>query len=105
GDRLGVARSALGCFGVMICADAFVEGEIIARALARMGAEILLSPCAWAVPPDHDNARTPYGDLWRNCYGSVARDFQLWIAGVSNVGPIRSGPWAGHPCIGCSLLV
>jgi predicted amidohydrolase len=105
GDRLAVADTALGRIGVMICADAFAPGQPISRALGLMGAEIILSPCAWAVPADHDNVREPYGELWRDNYGPVARDIRLWIAGVSNVGPIRSGAWAGRRCIGCSLLV
>ena len=105
GDRLAVAHTPLGCLGVMICADAFARGQIVSRTLGLMGAQMILSPCAWAVPADHDNAREPYGQLWRDHYGPVARDFRLWIAGVSNVGPIRCGPWAGRKCIGCSLLV
>ena len=105
GDRLAVAHTSLGCFGVMICADAFAPGQVISRTLGLMGADIILSPCAWAVPADHDNAREPYGQLWRDCYGPVARDFRMWIAGVSNVGPIHSGTWAGRKCIGSSLLV
>jgi predicted amidohydrolase len=27
------------------------------------------------------------------------------VVGVSNVGPIAAGPWAGRQCIGCSLAV
>lgn len=105
GDRLAVAQTTLGCFGVMICADAFAPGRVISRALGLMGADIIFSPCAWAVPANHDNAQEPYGQLWRDHYGPVAREFNLWIAGVSNVGPIANGPWAGRKCIGCSLLV
>lgn len=105
GDRLQVARTALGCFGVMICADAFARGQVISRSLGLMGAEVILSPCAWAVPADHDNARQPYGQLWLDNYCPVARDFRLWIAGVSNVGWLTDGPWAGRKCIGCSLVV
>ena len=70
-----------------------------------MGAKVILSPCAWAVPADHDNYREPYGQLWLDNYCPVARDFRIWIAGASNVGPLTAGPWAGHKCIGCSLLV
>lgn len=105
GDRLGVAHTELGTIGLMICADAFARGQVIARTLGLMGAALIVSPCAWAVPADHDPTKEPYGQLWRDCYGPVARDFQLWIAGVSNVGQIRGGPWAGRKCIGCSLLV
>jgi len=105
GDRLTVADTALGRIGVMICADAFAPGQVISRTLGLMGADLIVSPCAWAVPADHDNTREPYGQLWLDNYGPVARDFKLWIAGVSNVGPIANGPWAGRKCIGCSLLV
>ena len=105
GDRLGVVDTALGRIGVMICADAFAPGQVVSRTLGLVGAELILSPCAWAVPADHDNQREPYGQLWRDNYGPVARDFRLWIAGVSSVGPITGGPWAGRCCIGNSLLV
>ncbi|AMY10655.1 (R)-stereoselective amidase [Luteitalea pratensis] len=105
GDRLGVVDTRLGRIGLMICADAFAPGEVVSRTLALMGADMILSPCAWAVPPDHDHARAPYGDLWRRCYGIVAREHSVWIAGASNVGPITFGAWDGHACIGCSLVV
>ena len=105
GDRLQVAKTSLAVFGVMICADGFARGQVISRTLGLMGAEVILSPCAWAVPADHDNTREPYGRLWRDNYGPVARDFRLWIAGASNVGQLTAGPWAGRSCIGCSLLV
>jgi predicted amidohydrolase len=105
GDRLAVANTSLGTIGVMICADAFAPGQVISRTLGMMGAQIILSPCAWAVPPDHDNTATPYGQLWLDNYIPVARDFQLWIAGASSVGPITNGAWSGHHCIGNSLVV
>jgi predicted amidohydrolase len=105
GDRLAVADTPLGRIGVMICADAFAPGQVISRTLGLMGADLILSPCAWAVPAGHDNVKEPYGQLWRDNYGPVARDFRMWIAGVSNVGPIHGGAWAGRKCIGCSLLV
>ncbi len=105
GDRLGVARTPLGAFGVMICADAFARGQVISRALGMMGADIILSPSSWAVPADHDQQTEPYGRLWRDNYQPVARDFRIWIAGVSNVGWLTAGPWKGRKCIGCSLVV
>jgi hypothetical protein len=70
-----------------------------------MGARVILSPCAWAVPEDHDNQSDPYGQLWLENYGPVARDFGLFIVGVSNVGPISTGPWQGRKCIGNSLVI
>lgn len=105
GDHLGVAQTPLGTFGLMICADGFAQDCVITRSLGYMGAQVILSPCAWAVPADHDNTSTPYGQLWRDSYSPTAKQFQLWIAGVSNVGPLTAGPWQGRRCIGCSLLV
>lgn len=105
GDRLGVAGTPWGRVGLMICADAFAPDLVVTRTLGLMGARIILSPCAWAVPPGHDNTHEPYGRLWRDSYGPVARAHQLWVAGVSSVGGIEAGPWAGHSCIGCSLVV
>jgi len=105
GSDVQVCATEFGKVGVMICADAFADGLAISRALGKLGARLILSPCAWAVPPDHDNVAAPYGQLWTDSYAPVAREFSLWIAGVSNVGKLRSGDWAGHHCIGSSMLV
>lgn len=105
GDRLSVAVTNFGRVGVMICADGFAPAQSISRTLGMMGAQVILSPCAWAVPPDYDNEREPYGQLWLDNYGPVAREFGLSIVGVSNVGPITAGPWLGRQCIGNSLVV
>jgi predicted amidohydrolase len=105
GDRLNVVHTELGNIGLMICADGFAAGQVLSRSLGYMGADVILSPCAWAVPANHDHGREPYGDIWRNAYQPLARDFSVWIAGVSNVGGIVAGPWAGRKCIGCSLVV
>jgi len=102
GDRLGVAETPWGRIGLMICADAFANGLVVARTLGHMGATLILSPCAWAVPPGH---REPYGELWRDSYGPPAREFGLVIAGCSNVGPVTAGEWKGWQCIGCSLVM
>lgn len=105
GGQLAVAETPLGKVGVMICADAFIEGQVISRSLAAMGAQIILSPCSWAVGGDHDNNADPYGGLWLHSYGVVAKDFNIWIAGASNVGQITGGPWSGMKCIGCSMVI
>jgi predicted amidohydrolase len=105
GDRLGVAHTPLGTLGVTICADNFPESLVFGHALARMGCQLLLSPCAWAVDADHDNGREPYGDLWRRAYSELARLYDMPVIGVSNVGWLDAGPWRGRKCIGCSLAV
>ena len=105
GDRLAVARTPFGLVGVMICADAFAPQLCVSRTLGLLGAQYILSPCAWAVPADHDQRREPYGQLWRECYGTAAREFALSVVGASNVGAIVRGGWAGRRCIGCSMVV
>jgi len=105
GDRLAIVHTSLGAIGMMICADAFAPDLCISRTLGAMGAEIIVSPCAWAVPSDHDHEQEPYGKLWRDSYGPVARQYRLTIAGASNVGSISDGPWTGWKCVGCSLIV
>lgn len=105
GDRLNVVDTEYGTIGVLICADATARHHALLRSLGYMGADLILSPSAWAVPPDHDNAETPYGETWRVPYRTVAREFRLWVAGVSNVGRLEEGPWKGWHCIGCSLVM
>ena len=105
GDRLNVAETEFGMFGLMICADGFARDRVLARSLCYMGAEVILSPCAWAVAGDHDNIMEPYGDTWRESYIPVAREFSTALIGVSNVGWITDGPWNGKKCIGCSLAI
>jgi predicted amidohydrolase len=105
GDRLGVVQTELGTLGLNICADNFGDSLAIGHVLARMGAQVILSPSAWAVDAGHDNDREPYGQLWRDSYTQLARLYDLTVIGVSNVGRITGGPWQGRKCIGCSLAI
>jgi predicted amidohydrolase len=105
GDRLNVCNTRFGTIGIHICADAFAKDMILSRALGYMGADIILSPSSWAVPPDHDNLKDPYGDEWNKVYEPVAMEFRMWIVGVSNVGPVTDGPWKDWNCIGSSLII
>lgn len=105
GDRLSVAHTPLGTIGVNICADNFPDSLCLGHALARMGAQVLLSPSAWAVDADHDPVAQPYGGLWKGAYATLARLYEMPVVGVSSVGRITAGPWQGRKCIGCSLAV
>ena len=105
GDRLNVVDTEYGRLGLLICADATAKDHVLSRALAYMGADVILSPSAWAVPADHNNEKEAYGDLWRNAYKPVAKDFRVWIASASNVGWMTDGPWKGWKGIGCSMVV
>jgi predicted amidohydrolase len=105
GSGLSVARTAIGNIGVAICADNFPDSLVFGHSLARMGAQLLLSPCAWAVEADHDNETNRYGQLWLDAYIPLARLYDLTVIGVSSVGWLSDGPWKGRKCIGCSLAV
>jgi predicted amidohydrolase len=105
GDRLNVCTTPWGTFGLMICADATANDHVLTRSLCYMGADVILSPSSWAVPADHDNSKEPYGDTWKNAYMPVAKEFSVWIASASNVGPVTEGPWKNWKCIGCSLII
>lgn len=105
GDRLNVCPTPWGTFGLLICADANAKDHVLTRSLCYMGADVILSPSSWAVPPDHDNTKESYGDTWRDAYMPVAKEFSVWIASASNVGPVTEGPWKNWKCIGCSLII
>ncbi len=105
GQSLQVVSTDLGTIGLMICADASTGEWEISRTLAYMGADVILSPSAWAVPADHNNLEEPYGRWWKEAYIPVAKDFRIWIAGCSNVGWMTGGPWKGSKTIGCSMVI
>jgi predicted amidohydrolase len=105
GDRLQVVETSLGTIGVNICADNFPSSLVLGHSLARMGAQMILSPCAWVVEADHDNERDPYGELWKESYFILATLYDIAVVGVSNVGWLTAGPWKGRKCIGCSFAV
>ncbi|MCD6360631.1 MAG: carbon-nitrogen hydrolase family protein [Armatimonadetes bacterium] len=105
GNSLAVAETPLGGIAIPVCADNFSSSLALGHSLARMGARMILSPCAWAVPADYDNDTHPYGETWLTSYGELARLYDLYVIGVSNVGWISGGPWDGRKCIGRSLAV
>ncbi len=105
GNCLCVAETPLGTIGIPICADNFSDSLALGHSLARMGAQMLLSPCAWAVTAEHNNERDPYGEHWRQRFATLAKLYDITVVGVSNVGWVTGGPWQGRKCIGCSLAV
>ncbi len=106
GDRLGVAHTRLGVVGLAICADLAPESLAVGHVLARMGAQIVVAPSAWAVPPGPvETTARPCGDLWLRAYGELATCHQLPVVGVSSGGHIGGGAWEGWPVIGASLAM
>ena len=105
GSSLRVTQTSIGTVGLTICADNAPRSIALGQTLGHMGAQILLSPSAWAVPPDHDDAVEPYGAMWLESYTALADAYRMPLIGVSNVGPLVGGEWDGWRCIGCSLAV
>ena len=105
GDRLEVAETELGTVAIPICADNYWTSRAVGHVLCRMGAQVLFSPSAWAVVPDHDEESEPYGEDWIPSYTELATLYDATVLGVSNVGMMSGGPWSGRPCIGKSLAV
>lgn len=106
GQSLSVVETPLGCIGLAICADNFKSSHVIGHCLARMGAQMILSPCAWAVPADKDlYTPEPVTQEWIDSYTTLTRLYDITIVGVSNVGWLKAGPWKGYKCIGGSLAV
>lgn len=93
GASLAVSKTPLGTIAINICADNFPDSLTLGHSLGRMGARLLLSPCAWAVEADHDNSQDPYGQMWRESYTALAKQYGMTVVGVSNVGWMTGGPW------------
>jgi predicted amidohydrolase len=105
GTMLSVATTKLGKIGVNICSDNYPYALPIGHTLARMGAQIVLSPSSWTVDYDLTEERDPYRDKWIVPYSTLARLFGIVIAGATSVGYIVGGPYEGKKMVGCSLVV
>ena len=105
GSTCSVVETDLGNIGVNICADNAPSTNTLGHALAVLGADVILSPCSWAVPPDYDNELKPYGDMWIESYTEIANRHQIPVIGVSNTGRVKDGAWKDWWCIGASLVV
>ncbi|MBS4220729.1 carbon-nitrogen hydrolase family protein [Bacillus sp. FJAT-49711] len=105
GDKLNTTETEFGKIGLAICADLRPEGDPIGNTLGLMGTRLLLTPCAWAVKPDHNNNLNPYGQEWIDPYSKIAKTYHMTVVGVSNVGMVEGGEWDGWKCIGCSIAI
>ena len=105
GNSLSVVETPFGIIGVNICADNYMSGLPIGHALARMGAQIILSPSSWTVDYSTTEGQDPYGDKWLKPYSILANLYNLVIIGTTSVGYIVGGPYEGKKMVGCSLAV
>ena len=105
GGQLGVAETPFGTIGLNICADNYADAYEIGHVLARMGAQLILSPSSWTVDYSQDNQSAPYGDKWVAPLHRIANLFDLIIVSVTSVGYIVGGPYEGKKMVGSSLVV
>ena len=105
GDRINVCETEFGTLGLLICADARAKDFMLTRSLGYLGADLILLPSSWAVPPDHNNQTDPYGGGWLEAFIPVCQEFKMNIAAVSNVGLVSDGPWKDWFCIGNSMFI
>lgn len=105
GNSLSVAETPFGIIGVNICSDNYMDGLPIGHTLARMDAQIILSPSSWTVDYSYTETDDPYGEKWIKPYSLLARLYNLVIIGTTSVGVIVGGPYEGKKMVGCSLAV
>ena len=73
--------------------------------MARMGAEIILSPSSWTIEHHNTNTDQPYGETWLKPYKTISELYDIAIIGVTNVGFLDYGVWKGKRLPGKSLAV
>lgn len=105
GQTLNVVDTEFGKIGLNICADNYIDGLSIGHTLARMGAQIILSPSSWTVDYSVTEKQDPYKEKWIKPYSLLAKLYDLVIAGTTCVGYIVGGPYEGKKSVGCSLIV
>ena len=105
GKSLQVAETEFGNIGLNICADNYPEGLVIGHTLARMGAQIILSPASWTVDYSVTEIDDPYHEKWIRPFKYLANLYNIVIVSTTSVGYIVGGPYEGKKMIGCSLVV
>lgn len=105
GDSLSVVDTPIGRIGVNICADNYFDALEIGHTLARMGAQIILSPSSWTIDHTQLEDRNPYGEKWLRPLRTLAELYGLVILTATSVGYVVGGPYEGKKMVGCSLGV
>ena len=86
--------------GLLICADCWIPEFV--DALHAMGANLILSPCAWAVQRGGEETNLAWIiDIYRQRIGTG----DLTIAAANSVGEVTEGPWIGRILQGNSLAI
>ena len=91
--------------GINICADNYHKGLHIGHTLARMGAQIILSPSSWTVDYSITEEDEPYADKWVKPLQILASWHDMVVISTTSVGYIVGGPYEGKKKVGKSLAV
>ena len=105
GQTLSVVKTPFGVVGVNICSDNYIDSLDIGHTLARMGAQIILSPSSWTVDYSIVEGDTLYGKKWLKPYQTLAVAHDLVVISATAVGVIVGGVYEGKKMVGCSLAV
>lgn len=105
GQNINVVDTEFGKIGINICADNYMDGIHIGHSLARMGAQLILSPSSWTVDYSINEENDPYEEKWIRPYSILASLYNMVIVGTTSVGYIVGGPYEGKKGVGCSLAV
>lgn len=105
GKSLNVVETEFGNIGLNICADNYPESLAIGHTLARMGAQIILSPSSWTVEYSITEEDDPYKEKWVYPLSRLAQLYNIVIVSTTSVGYIVGGPYEGKKMVGCSLIV
>jgi predicted amidohydrolase len=105
GQKLEVFDTSFGKIGLNICADNYQDALHLGHSLARMGAQIILSPSSWTVDYHITENDDPYYDKWFKPFHTLATYYNIIVASTTSVGYIVGGPYEGKKMIGCSLVV
>lgn len=105
GQQLTVVDTPFGKMGINVCADNYLEGLTIGHTLARMGAQIILSPSSWTVEHSITEEMDPYNEKWLKPLSILAKLYEIPIVTTTSVGYIVGGPYEGKKMVGCSLAV
>jgi len=105
GQSLQVVDTEWGKIGINICADNYIESLTVGHTLARMGAQLILSPSSWTVDYSITEEDDPYHDKWVKPLSTLAELYNIVVASTTSVGYIVGGPYEGKKKVGCSLVI
>lgn len=105
GQSLSVTDTPFGKIGLNICADNYYNAICLGHSLARMGAQLILSPSSWTVDHYVTEEMDPYKDKWIKPLSELAVLYEIPVISTTSVGYIVGGPYEGKKMIGCSLAV